>query len=76
MEETPMISQVKSAIEAKLAEMNAAVEVTFISSKSFSIHSEDAGSFNSAKSVLALANQTMTEEVNDAECGFFAYYAL
>jgi hypothetical protein len=65
---------IKSTVESKLAEMGAAVEVTFISSQMFSIASEDLSKFESAKSILALANQKLESEDHDAECGHFAYY--
>ena len=71
-----MINEIKTEMESRLAEMGASVEVTFISSKEFSIATEDEKSFKLAKSILAMANQKLTGEEHDIECGFFGYYAF
>jgi hypothetical protein len=70
------IDQVKTAMEDNLAAMGAPVEITFISIHRFSIASEDERSFRAAQQILALANQRMTDEEYDRDCGYFAYYRM
>jgi hypothetical protein len=68
------LDQIKARMEAEFARQGVTAEVTFISSKMFSILCDDAAQFAKAKAMMKAANQWLDSEECDDEIGHCAYY--
>lgn len=71
---TNALNQIKAKMEQQFCREGVVAEVTFISSRMFSVLCDDGAQFVKAKQLMDAASQQYDSEECDDECGFCAYY--